>query len=624
MQSSRPEQQQNRIRVRTFIVFIVFLALYFVLGLRVVILQVVQNHYFNHEASLYRDKLRVLPAQRGLILDRNEQLLAVNEPGIAVWADPQEVTDPTAAAEQLSPVLGMPVDRLIKLLTPRTPRSHYATLARQRPKDLESAVTALNIPGIHITQDTVRAYPDRDLASQVIGFTNRDGIGAEGIEKSQEDLLRGVDGSERAEVDQHGRILPETTIKREEPKNGSDITLTIDKTLQYEADVALNKAITTHHAKRGVCIVLDTTTGEILALSNAPGNDLSAPHVSTPVAAGQPDPFESRQRDSAVSDLYEPGSTLKTVTAGALLQTFGSSKLHEVVYCKGIIHIGKYAVRCAKDPPMYGIHGRETLTEVMQNSCNIGMAHFGKEVGPGVLYEYEQKFGFMDKLNTGLPGEQITHLLSPFEKNRHTGGIGWPAIQLANISFGQGISVTPLHLAAAYACVANGGVLMEPHIIKSIRTNGVTVDVAPKEIRRVLSPEVAAEVRGLLGAVVRKGTGQSAQIAGYSVGGKTGSAQMAGPHGYIGGEYVASFIGMVPLSKPRIVILCAVFQPQGIHWGAAVAAPVVHDLAKDAMLQMHIEPDAPELLDWNDPRRKHLKKGALAPTPAVANEIKEY
>ena len=231
------------------------------------------------------------------------------------------------------------------------------------------------------------------------------------------------------------------------------------------------------------------------------------------------------------------------------------------------------------------------------------MAQFGLHLGAPRLYKYEQKFGFLDYPGSGLPGEQKSFLKAPNVHNHFTGGMGWSQIQLANISFGQGISLTPLQLATAYCAIANGGTLMHPHIIRAIRKDGVETPVPPEPVRRVVSPEVAAAVRSILGTVVADGTGKPAQIADFSVGGKTGSAQMAGPHGYEAGHFVASFCGLYPLSHPRLVILCAIFEPQGIHWGAAVAAPVVHNIARAAMLQLQIVPDAPGRVDWDD----HLK-----------------
>ena len=324
----------------------------------------------------------------------------------------------------------------------------------------------------------------------------------------------------------------------------------------------------------------------------------------------------ARWRDGAVSDLYEPGSTLKTITASAVLQEQGLDMMNVHVYCSPTLKIGKHVIHEAADALTNNL-GSQDLRGILRVSSNVGMAQFGLHLGSKRLYKYEQKFGFLDYPGSGLPGEQKSYLLAPDAPNRFTGGIGWSPIQLANISFGQGISLTPLQLATAYCAVANGGMLMRPHIIKAVRKNGVETPVAPEQVRRVISPEVAATVRSILGTVVSDGTGKPAQIADFTVGGKTGSAQMAGKHGYEAGHFVASFCGLYPLSHPRLVIFCAVFEPQGIHWGAAVAAPVVHNIARAVMLEMQITPDAPGRVDWDDhltpARRNDRQTGPRSP-----------
>ncbi len=304
-------------------------------------------------------------------------------------------------------------------------------------------------------------------------------------------------------------------------------------------------------------------------------------------------------RDRAVSDVYEPGSTLKPITASAVLQVQGMDMMNVHVYCGSPLKVGNHVIHEAHDGITTNL-GSLDLRGILRVSSNTGMAQFGLRLGAKPLYTYEQKFGFLDKPETGLPGEQHSPLHSPDDFNKATGKVGWSRIQLANIAFGQGISVTPLQLVSAYSAIANDGVMMQPHIIRGIIQDGKTHWVAPQIVRRVVDSDVAAEVRSMLGTVVQDGTGKPAQIAGYSVGGKTGSAQMAGPHGYENGHFVGSFVGMVPLSHPRVVILCAVFKPQGIYWGAVVAAPVVHDLEKLAMRELCVAPDAPNLTDFDD------------------------
>ena len=588
-----------------------FAILYLLLAGRLVYLQGIRHAYFQKQADAYRVSKSLLPARRGLILDRNGESLASNVPAAAVYADPQEVPDPAAAAALLAPILHDDPAHLQKLLTPRSARVHYVSLKRHFAvpgttimpvQSLTAAIKKTGLAGIYAVGDSSRSYPDGALAAQALGFTNGDGVGISGLEHSQENLLRGHDGKVVAEIDKDGRFLPGTTRRRAEAENGADIVTTLDSRLQGVADDELAHAVAAHHADHGVVVVLDPQTGEILALSQSPAFNPNAPRPAQRLTRAAALAWATRWKSGAVSDLYEPGSTLKTITASAILQEQGLGMMDKRVYCSPTLSIGKRVIHEAADALTRNL-GEQNLRGILRVSSNVGMAQFGLSLGAPRLYEYERKFGFLDPPGSGLPGEASSHLSSPDAPDRFTGGVGWPRIKLANIAFGQGISLTPLQLAAAYGAIANGGMLMRPHIIRATRRDGKETLVAPTPVRRVLDPPVAAAVRSMLGTVVQAGTGRPAQIADFSVGGKTGSAQVSGPHGYEEGHFVASFVGLYPLSHPRLVILCAVFQPQGIHWGASVAAPVVHNIAREAMLQMQISPDAPGTLDWDD----HLK-----------------
>ncbi len=629
-QKTAAQQHLGIIKPRATLLFVFVAVLYLLLAGRLVYLQAARHTYFQGQADAYRVSKSLLPAQRGLILDRDGLVLAANVPAAAVYADPQEVPDPAAAAALLAPLLHDDPARLQKLLTPRSVHVHYMLLKRHLavPNTLTPPVAVLTaeikktgLAGIYVVPDTCRSYPDNSLAATVLGFTNRDGVGAEGLEHSQESVLRGHDGKIVAEIDNDGRFLPGTTRHLVEAENGADVVTTLDQRIQQVTDTELAKAVAAHGAAHGVAVVLDPRTGEILALSEAPSYNPNQPRPAGRLSKAAALACAARWRDGAVSDLYEPGSTLKTITASAVLQEQGLGEMDQHVYCSPTLQIGKHTIHEAADALTNNL-GSQNLRGILRVSSNVGMAQFGLRLGATRLYKYEQKFGFLDYPGSGLPGEQKSFLLAPDAPNRFTGGIGWSQIQLANISFGQGISLTPLQLASAYGAIANGGTLMRPHIIRAIRKDSVETLTQPEPVRRVVSPEVAAAVRSMLGTVVADGTGKSAQIADFTVGGKTGSAQVAGPHGYESGHFVASFCGLYPLSHPRLVILCAIFEPQGIHWGAAVAAPVVHNIARAAMLELQVVPDAPGRVDWDD----HLKvatrsrsrtgQGAVPSSPA--------
>jgi stage V sporulation protein D (sporulation-specific penicillin-binding protein) len=589
------------IKPRARIASITVAVLYFLLAGRLVYLQADRHRYFQKQADEYRVVHEILPAFRGRILDRNNVVLAMDDTSAwAIFADPHMVTQPAEEAQALAPFLGIDAAHLQMLLTPRNLKTRYVSLKRHATDGLGPKIKALNLPGIGVIRDTRRIYPNHTLAAQILGFTDVDGNGIEGLEQSQNSLLQAQDGLQVAEVDSKGEIIPGTDRPGTAPHNGDDLVLTIDSRLQYVADQALQKDVAAHHAEWGVAIVLNPWTGGILALSNAPTYDPNHPHPDHPLDLTQALALESKRRDYAVSNLYEPGSTLKAVTASAILQEQGLGMMSKYVDCTPTLRVGRYTIHEAADG-LTGHLGEQTLRGVLRVSSNVGMAQFGLGLGAPRLYEYEKKFGFLDKPDSGLPGEAWSWLASPAKYNPFTEKVGWPPIELANISFGQGISVTPLQLTMAYGAIANGGILMQPRIIHAIRTNDLERPVPPVEVRRVISPQVAAAVRSILGTVVQSGTGQSAQIADYTVGGKTGSAQVAGAHGYEPGAFDCSFVGIYPLKHPRLVIFCTVFKPTvGAHWGATVAAPVVHDIARYAMMEMHIPPDDPQAVDWDN------------------------
>ena len=355
------------------------------------------------------------------------------------------MADPAAAAGLLAPILHEDPAKLQALLSPRSARVHYVSLKRHLlmpqtdapPVDaVTQAIKATGVAGVYVAGDTSRSYPDGPLAAQVLGFTNRDGVGVEGLEHSQDALLRGQDGKIVAEIDKDGRFLPGTTRHRVEAENGADVVTTIDERLQHAADTELVKAVQEHHAAKGVAIVMDPQTGEILALSQAPAYDPNRPRPAAKLSKAAALQVASRWRDGAVSDLYEPGSTLKTITASAVLQEQGLGMMDVKVYCSPTLQVGKRVIHEAADALTRNL-GDQNLRGILRVSSNVGMAQFGMRLGAPKLYDYEQKFGFLDFPGSGLPGETKSPLLSPDAPNKFTGGIGWSKIQLANIAFGR-------------------------------------------------------------------------------------------------------------------------------------------------------------------------------------------
>ncbi|MDR3707211.1 MAG: penicillin-binding protein 2 [Capsulimonadaceae bacterium] len=619
--SDRMRLHRNIIRQRVRFGFFIVTCLFVALALRLAYIQVVKHGYYQAEAKKIRDHKTILLSQRGIIVDRNGVPLAINVAVGDVAADPLVIKDPAAFAADIVKFLpGQAADAIAARIagaqqrtTPAGKKIRFIMLAHgvsyehiqqyqdqfaaEKAAHIKDAKQPVNLTGSSVVTRWVRSYPKGTLACHTVGFlTKQNGldVGEYGIEKSMNAALAGHDGYTVTTTDAHRRDIPGTEIRRVDAKNGDDIQLTIDVNIQRYAEQALAKSVTDHHAESGSCVVIDPKTGEVLAIANMP---VFNPNVLKGTTYQQWD-------NRAVSDLYEPGSTLKSVTLAAVLDAQGLDMQNHHVHCSGQIQIGNHVVHCAKDPPTYGVHGDEDMRAVLKNSCNIGAAQYAMHLGANKLYEYEKAFGFLDRPQIGLPGVQHSHLRSPDVKP-------WSLIQLANVGFGQGISVTPVQLAAAYCTFANGGMHITPHIVK-----GMLPQDPPK---RIIKPEVAKALLSMLQTVVEEGTGKPAQIEGYNIGGKTGSAQVA-EHGHYGGEYIGSFCGIAPLNNPRLVILCTVNKPQGVHWGAVVAAPVVHDVAQQSLWYMNVVRDAPGKLDYADRNKVKTDDNAPAAVAPVKQE----
>jgi len=527
------------------------------------------------------DRMRHLTevGERGTIYDRTGSVLATNIPAYSVCAYPrsfQTIQDREMAVEELSKMLGLTKNEIEDKMR----RSDtFVYIKRHIPYEIGEKIAAEKLPGIGLERETKRYYPGYKLAAQVIGFTEQDGIvGVEGIEVAQNKELTGRKGEIIAQVDAKGRVIPETRRVKKRAEPGNDIFLTIDRNLQHIAEKALEKTFKTYNAAGAVAIVMDPHTGEILALANCPRFDPN----------NRKGTDDSYWRNRAVRDVYEPGSTLKLVTVAAAVEE-GVSPRQKVAVCTSSgLPVGNHRIRCALHRPYLAGHGSVDMYSIIRNSCNIGAASIAMhKLGAEKMYEYLGKFGLLNKPGSGLPGEQILPLDKPDT---------WPTIKLANVGFGQGVAVTPLQMASAYSVIANGGVLMQPRIVKEIRSpdGSVIESFHPKTIRRVVSEQTAATVTDMLVGCVEEGTGKPAKIEGYTVAGKTGSAEKAVPgQGFNTGKYVASFMGFVPARNPRLVICVVVDEPKGSHWGATCAAPVFREIAEKAMIYLRVPPDEP-------------------------------
>jgi len=547
----------------------VLAAVYILLGLRLFHLQVILAPHFRELADGHTIKIPLL-ARRGTIYDRDGKKLALSIDAYDIFADPTMVKNKASVAKRLAPMVGWSEEGLMKLFQRK---GRFAYILRHAEVPLWRKIEAEHLPGIAAIPSMKRVYPGGTLAAHILGFTDVDGKGIEGLEKAFNDELGGRDGYVIAEVDARGKIIPGTRRDRLEPIQGKDLVLTIDSTLQHRLEMELAKSYSDHAAVGASAVVIDPKTGQILALANMPTFDPN--HVDQSNA--------NSRRDRAVTDIYEPGSTLKTITAAAGLNE-KVIDLDDTFYCRGSMRIGRRTVNCSLHAPFMGGHGACNVAKVLKYSCNMGAAQIGFRLGSEKLFAYEKAFGLYEKPGSELPGE-MRGMCDRWQD--------WPQVRLANIAFGQGIAVTPLQLAKAYSAVANGGLMMKPYIVKEIRRTDGTAEVVkgPVLVRRVITEETSAVVAEALHGVVAGGTGKTAQVEGYKVCGKTGSAQTAGVGGYSGGKFIASFVGFLPLTDPRAVILVAVDGPKGTHWGATVAAPVFQQVAKEAMWRMKVAPD---------------------------------
>jgi cell division protein FtsI/penicillin-binding protein 2 len=497
-----------------------------------------------------------LDAPRGTVYDRDGEKLAVSQPMASIYANPSRIEDPGDVARQLAPILGSSEEELLAKLSGD---SSSECLARKIAMSAGAEVEALELADVWVVAEDKRVYPKGALAPQLLGFVGTDNTGLAGIEYQYEDVLSGTPGTMEVVSDLSGNRL--ATMSVEEAVPGASITLTIDEDIQFETEKILTSVVEEFEAKKACAVVLDPRTGEILAMANTPvfdTNDFSS--------VEEPD-----RRNMAVNDQYEPGSTFKMVVTAAALEEGLVSP--ETTFTLGR-DIQVYD-RVVHESHSEGIpEVRElTVTQILAQSSNVGAVQLGLEVGKTRLVEMIRRFGFTEKLGIDFPGEADGQMLAP-EK--------WSGTTIANVPIGQGIAVSPLQLLAAYSAIANDGQLVQPHLVR---------DSSQPWKRQVVSPLVAAELRDMLTVTVEDGTGRQAQVRGYEVAGKTGTAQKVKEGGgYAEDRYVASFVGMVPADAPRLVILVMVDEPANEHLGAYVAAPAFAKVADFSLKCLGIGP----------------------------------
>jgi len=565
------EKERSRLRARATLVFWAF---FLIAGLLVARLYFVQLREGRALASAAVDQHRAtfdVSGRRGSILDRFGAVFASTSPAVQVFAQPDEVRDPRAQAEYLAPLLHQKPASLERKLREKTT---FVYLARMQPQALGRRIERLRLPGIGTAEEPtgLRVDPQGRIGSTIIGFTGIDNQGLAGIEYAFEHVLAGRSGQVIEETDSQLRPLPFGRRTIAAPLTGDTVVLTIDRSLQLAAEDELAKTVNTYGARSACAIVMRAATGEILALANWPNYDPNH-YTASPVDA---------YRNRAITDPYEPGSTFKLVTATAAIDS-GLVSLDDSFPAVNMIDIGGYRIFNADDGLMTSGHARETLSDIVTFSHNVGAAEVALHVGKRTMGEYIRRFGLAQETGVDLPGESPGIIDSPDQ---------WFGSREATIAFGQGVSVTALSLARAYASIANGGLLMRPLIVREIRdaSGAVVTRYHPDIVRRVMRPQTAAALLAMLRRVVAVGTGTNAAIAGYAVAGKTGTAQIVESGHYEPGEYVASFIGIVPADKPGYVVFIDVGRPRGAYYGGIVAAPAFRELARRVLMREGVAP----------------------------------
>jgi cell division protein FtsI (penicillin-binding protein 3) len=530
---------------------------------RLIYLQVVQRSELVERAERQQMRTRPLSPKRGDILDRRGHILATSVEADTIYAVPSAIADERDTVEKLCKALGSckPAERQ-ELVERLTKQRHFAYVRRQVTPDEARRVAALNLEGVEFLKENRRFYPNKELAAHLLGFVGLDNKGLSGIESAYDSQIRG----------QEGRILVHADAKRHAfsrverpPTVGATIELTIDEYLQHVAERELRAGILANRAAGGSAIVMDPRTGEILAMANLPTFN---PNVYREFA-------DTDRRNRAVQDLYEPGSTFKVVTASAALEEKVLPTTAMIDVSAGQIRIGS---RIVHDTHTYG---PLSFTDVIVKSSNVGAIKIGFRLGTDRLSEFVNRFGFGRQIAPDFPSENPGIV---WERTK------WTDDALASVSMGYQVGVTPLQMAAAVSSVANGGEYMEPRVLRAIYRADRRYEVKPKMLRRTISQETAAQLTGIMEQVVERGTGTFAKIAGYSVAGKTGTANKL-VNGHYSNQTFASFVGFVPSQKPVVTILVVLDTPTaGSHFGGPVSAPIFRRIAETTLRYLAVSP----------------------------------
>ena len=528
-----------------------------------------------------------IKSDRGVIYDRNGKKLAVNIPAYTVWATPADIKDPELVAKEIADLLLMDENEVLeKLKKDVSTEKIKQWITREEALELRK----LSIRGITLVDDSKRYYPYENFASYILGFTDIDNNGLDGIENTYDKYLAGVPGKIVKTTDAANRQMPYDGEKIHDPQSGLSLVLTIDETIQHFAEKAANQALLDTKAKNVSILVMDPITGDLLAMANKPDYNPNTPREPLTDAQRRewenipayqlPNKWYEVWRNFAISDVYEPGSTFKVVTAAAALEE-GSANLDTHYYCNGTVKINGVELKCAN---WYNPHKDQTFAESINNSCNVAFVNMGRNLGKEHMLEYIKAFGFGEKTGINLLGEQGGIIPANTDVIKE--------INLATLSYGHGIAVTPLQMLNMFSTIANGGNLMEVRLVKELidEEGNIVKSFEPTIRTKVLSEKTSNTMLNLLEGVVKDGTGRKAYIPGYRVGGKTGTALKIVDGRYAPGKYIASFGAIAPVDDPRIAVLVVIDEPVGVYYGGTIAGPVVQNVVEDTLNYLEVRP----------------------------------
>ncbi|MBQ9263305.1 MAG: PASTA domain-containing protein [Clostridia bacterium] len=570
------------IKTRLLTMLAVLTLLFSLVGVRIGSLTLFQGEELTARGVRQWTREGIVAAQRGSIQDTNGEILALSATAYIVTANPQLVQDEKAFVQILSPILNADGNTMTEKL--KNKRLASVILKRQVTRETVDAIRALRsgsqemytlLKGLSFEEDTRRYYPKGAFLSQVLGLTNVDSVGQSGLESRYESLLRGVSGSLRTEVDVKARLLPDGKTAYTPPQEGATLRLTVNAGIQGIVEKAMRECLQVNNAKSVQCIVMDVNTGAILALCMKPDYDPNEPprdDVSL---------LTDLMRITAVSDVYEPGSTFKMLTCAAALDS-GNATIHDRFYCSGSVIVDGDRIRCWKNS-----HGSQDLKEALANSCNPAFVALALRMGTDAFYKYLHAFGLGRTTGIDLPGESSGILIN----SRYV-----KTVDLARIGFGQSVAVTPLQLITAASAVVNGGRLMRPYIVKEILDDrGTVIDKAqPMVVSLPISAETSATMRALLENVVENGGGKNGAVAGYRIGGKTGTAQVYKDGRVVSNVHIGSFVGFAPIDAPQIAVLVTVNEAQvPVDYGSTTAAPFARQILEEALPYLGVRQSQP-------------------------------